>query len=339
MKFLGARTKTLSKTESRENIETSWNKVKRFILSDFGKPFIAFLAIFLAAGALSPYYFFTPYNQSALALSASTYILLGAGEMLVILLGSIDLSASYLYVLSVMLSGYLYAYVFHSLIPSIIITLIIIMIFGVANGLLVAKAKIYSFVATLGTGFIAYGLALVITKGASIYPLPAFTVFALKVATYIPIPFIISIIVLILLYILLRYSIIGRYVYAIGSNEEASYYAGINVDMTKILMFAIAAILYGLAGIITVGILNSATPEVASGTLLLYAIAASVLGGIELTGGVGSPWGPLFGGYIISIVIDLMVLLGINVYMQYVVTGIVLLLAVISLSRGKRFVK
>jgi len=313
--------------------------LSRLRKSDFFKPFLSFIMFFTASTILDPQHFFTIYDQQVLAQQASIYTILGMGEMIVILMGSIDLSAAGIYGLAIMVAGYIYAYVTPSLILAILIAIVTGALFGMFNGLIVAKGKIFSFVATLATSLIAYGAMLFLTGGKSIYPLPAFSIFGRLVAG-IPFSFLLALLITLLLYFLLKFTAFGRYIYAIGGNEDAAYYSGVNISMIKILAFTIAGITYSIAGIITVGLLQSATPEASAiGNLLLYAIAAAVLGGIELTGGVGSPIGPLIGGYILVMISNILVLLNVNVYTQYMVTGILVILVTISISRGKRWVK
>jgi ribose/xylose/arabinose/galactoside ABC-type transport system permease subunit len=311
---------------------------RRLIKHDLGKPFIAFLATFIMAVAFSPSLFLTVYNQEVLAQQASIYMLLGLGEALVILLGSIDLSAANVYGLSLMIAGYVYAYLTHSLLISILASLATGALFGAVNGVLVAKVKMYSFIATLATSLIAFGFMLVLTRGQSIYPLPAFSVLDLNVHG-LPLPFIIAVALTLVIYLLLRSTVLGRYIYAIGGNEDATYYSGVNIEGVKIITFTLAGLMYSLASLILLGMLQAATPEAVTGNILLYAIAAAVLGGVELTGGVGSSLGPIFGAYVLVIISNILVLLNINIYAQYVVSGILLLIIVISLSRGKKWVK
>ncbi|MFP3214823.1 MAG: ABC transporter permease [Nitrososphaeria archaeon] len=307
--------------------------------SEFFKPLVSLLAIVFVSAILDPAHFLTAYDQQIIAQQTGLYTIMGVGEMLIVLMGSIDLSTSGIYGLGMMVSGYVFARVVHSLGISILVAIIVGIIFGFANGVIVAKGKIFSFIATLATSLIALGAMLYLTNGQSIYPLPAFSVFALSIFQ-IPVTFIIGVLVVLAIYIFLKYTAIGRYIYAIGGNEDASYYSGINVNLVKITAFTIAGAMYSLAGIMTVGLLESATPIASTyGNLLLYTIAVVVLGGIELTGGVGSPIGPLIGSYILMMISNILVLLNVNVYLQYIVTGILVIIVTISVIRGKRWVK
>jgi ribose/xylose/arabinose/galactoside ABC-type transport system permease subunit len=312
--------------------------LRRLARHDLGKPFIAFLVTFAMAAVLSPSSFLTAYNQEVLALQASIYILLGLGEALVILMGSIDLSAANIYGLSMMVAGYVYAYLTHSLVISILASLATGSLLGAVNGVLVAKVKIFSFVATLATSLIAFGLMLVLTQGQPIYPLPEFSVLGLSIYG-LPVPFIFAAAVALVMHLVLRSTVLGRYIYAIGGNEDAAYYSGVNIEGVKVIAFTLAGLMYSLASLVLLGMLQSATPQAITGNVLLYAIAAAVLGGVELTGGVGSPLGPIMGAYVLVIISNILVLLNVNIYAQYVVSGVLMLIIVISLSRGKKWVK
>ncbi len=301
------------------------------------KPFVALIGIILVSSILSPYYL-TIYNWRTILAQASPYIILAIGETLIILMGSIDLSPGSVLALSGAVTASCIMLLGLPVWLSVLIGLAIGGILGLINGIMVTKAKIPSFVATLAMLAAARGLTLIITGGRPISGLPdEFTRLAGFVYN-IPVPFLITLIVLFFTTFLLKYTKIGRYVYAIGGNEEAARFSGINVDAVKIVIFTLSGILYGLAGIIIAARLASAYPQAGVG-YELDAIASSVLGGVQLIGGLGSPIGALIGTLILITITNILILLNVNPYYQFVVKGFVLALAATTLTRGLRYTK
>ncbi len=136
----------------------------------------------------------------------------------------------------------------------------------------------------------------------------------------------------------LFFTTFGRHVYAIGGNEEAARYSGLRVDRDKLLVFMLSGICAGLGGIMLNARLGAAYPMAGEG-YELEAIAACVLGGVSFAGGVGSPAGSLLGALIMAVLSNVMNMLRISPFYQYVVRGLILALAAISLARGVRFAK
>ncbi|MER3439451.1 MAG: ribose ABC transporter permease, partial [Chloroflexota bacterium] len=186
------------------------------------------------------------------------------------------------------------------------------------------------FIATLGTLGIGRGLVYVLTKG---YPvtIPREHSFLLNLGQgyvgSIPVPVIIMAVLTIVGTIFLSQSTLGRYIYAVGSNEEAARLAGINVGLVKLFVYTLNSTLAALAGLILVARLVSAQPSAGLG-FELPVIAASIIGGTSLLGGEGTILGAVLGAAIIGVLDNGIVLLGINTYAQQIVTGVVILLAV-----------
>jgi ribose transport system permease protein len=207
---------------------------------------------------------------------------------------------------------------------------------GFINGSVIAKMKIPPFVATLGMLYIAKGLALVISGLKPIYftDTPGFTKVAMGSVLGAIIPgFDIPNAVLILFgaalvaHLILTKTILGRYTYAIGSNEEATRLSGVNVDFWKIAVYTLAGIFAGLGGVIIAARLNSAQPALGAG-YELDAIAAVVIGGTSLSGGEGSILGTLIGAFVISVLTNGLRILSVPQEWQIVVTGAIVILAV-----------
>lgn len=250
------------------------------------------------------------------------------GMTFVILTGGIDLSVGSM----LALSGALAAGLMDggaSAWLAVIVGLVSGTVMGAANGLLVTKGKVVPFIATLATMTVYRGLTLVYTEGRPITGLNEnFALIGKGYFLEVPTPVFWMLITFGLLYIILKHTTFGRRVYAIGSNEEATWLSGINTNRIKIFVYSISGLLAALSGIILTSRLNSAQPT--AGTAYeLDAIAAVVLGGTSLSGGKGWIVGTLIGAMIIGVLDNGLNLLNVSSFYQQVVKGGVILLAVL----------
>jgi len=300
------------------------------------KPLIAVVGLFVASAVLSPY-FLTPYNQRILLLQTAPLAMLALGESMIILMGSIDLSPGSTMALAGTVAAIVYTGYGFSLPLAIASGLATGMLIGFINGLLVTRAKIPSFVATLAALVAGRGMVLILTGGQPVVGLAAFKVFTDE---YLLLPNMVWVFILFTLLnlFLLKRTSLGLKVYAIGGNEEAARYSGIGADNVKLSVFMLAGFYYAIAGLMMNARLEVAYPWTGWG-YELDAIASSVLGGIQLTGGVGSPIGPALGAYMLTLITNILVLLGVSPYVQWVVKGAVLAVAATALTRGLRYVK
>jgi ribose transport system permease protein len=272
--------------------------------------------------------FFTTDNLLGVARAFSLTAIAAIGQTMVIITGGIDLSAGSIIGLSSLSTGMLLASGWPS-VPAILIGLLIGTAFGACNGLLITRIGLPPFIATLGTLSIGRGLIYVITKG---YPVTApRDELLLQIGQgylgRVPMPVIIMIVVTILATIFLSRSTLGRYIYAVGGNEEAARLAGINVNRVKMFVYTMSGFLASVSGIILLSRLVSAQPTAGLGQELPI-IAASIIGGTSLVGGEGTALGAVLGAAIVGVLENGIVLLGINTYAQQVVTGAAILLAV-----------
>lgn len=314
-------------------LKNLWGKLSTY---EEIKPLIALVSLFIASAMLSPH-FLTEYNQRILLLQTAPLAMLALGESMIILMGSIDLSPGS----TMALAGTVAALVHVSYGQPLAIAILAGMATGAAvgfiNGLLVTKAKIPSFVATLATLVAGRGMVLILTGGQPIVGLTEFKVFT-DVVIGLPNMVWIFIIFTCINLLLLKRTSPGLKVYSIGGNEEAARYSGINADLTKLTVFTLAGFYYSIAGLMMNARLEVAYPWTGWG-YELDAIASSVLGGIQLTGGIGSPLGPAMGAYILTLVTNILILMGVSPYVQWVVKGAVLAAAATALTRGLRYVK
>lgn len=298
-------------------------------------PLIGLVVIVVILGILSDK-FFTLSNIFNLLRQISVNALIAFGMTFVILTAGIDLSVGSLLALGSALTAGLLSSGMDPIL-SILIGLLIGFSLGALNGIIIAKGKVAPFIATLATMTIFRGATLVYTDGKPITGLSDSVFFEIIGKGYlfgIPFPAIIMIVVFIILFFILRNTVFGRQVYAIGGNEEASTLSGIKSDRVKIWVYAITGMLSVLAGIIIMSRLNSAQPT--AGTMYeLDAIAAVVIGGTSLAGGRGKITGTLIGALIIGVIDNGLNLLNISSFYQQIVKGGVILLAVMLDRRSK----
>jgi ribose transport system permease protein len=274
-------------------------------------------------------YFLTANNALGVARAFSLTAIAAIGQTMVIITGGIDLSVGSVLALSGLSAGMLLGTGW-PLVPAVIAGLGVGVFFGLCNGLLVTKIGLPPFIATLGTLSIGRGLVYILTKG---YPVtvPREEDLLLEVGQgyvgIVPIPVIIMLGITIVATLFLGKTTLGRYIYAVGGNEEAARLAGINVSRVKIFVYTMSGFLAAISGIILLSRLVSAQPSAGLG-FELPVIAAAIIGGTSLLGGEGTVLGAVLGAAIIGVLENGMVLLGVNTYAQQAVTGAVVLLAV-----------
>jgi len=203
-------------------------------------------------------------------------------------------------------------------------------LFGTLNGLIISWFRASPFIVTLGALSIARGLALTATGGLPIYDLPDRYVNTLGFGSVLGIPWppIIAILTLIAGHVLLKYTVFGRHVVAIGSSEPAAMYSGVDVALTRTLIYALSGITAGIAAVVLTAWVSSAQPNAASGQEL-QSLAAVVLGGVALTGGVGSMLDAFWGVLMLGTLSNSLDMIGISSFVQTLVTGVVIVLAAI----------
>ncbi|HEY6102702.1 MAG TPA: ribose ABC transporter permease [bacterium] len=289
--------------------------------------FIAFLLLVVVLSFLSDS-FLTVSNLLNIARQVSINAIIAAGMTLVILTAGIDLSVGSVLAFSgAIIAGLLSAG--QPLLVGIAAGLLLGAVLGLVNGLIVTRGGVQPFIATLGMLTIARGATLVYTDGRPITGLPdAFVWLGAGDVGRVPVPVIIMALVFLAAYVVLTQTVLGRYIYAIGGNEEAARLSGVNVTLYKTLAYVLSGVLSATSGIILTARLNSAQPT-AGGGYELDAIAAVVLGGTTLAGGEGSITGTLLGAFIIGVLNNGLNLLNVSSFYQQVVKGVVILLAVL----------
>lgn len=273
--------------------------------------------------------FLNPLNLMAIVRACSVTIIMTMGMLIVILTGGIDLSVGpIIAVVGVMLATMLV----NGMSPWIAVPLALLLgcFMGFINGFFVSVFKLQAFLVTLATQTIFRGFSLLYTKGRPVPNVPSSfcSVVGGKIGSWLPVPVVIMVVAVIIFALVVKYLKVGVYAYAIGSNEEASRLSGINVTKYKIYIYMISGFLCALAAVTMLGRLGAAEPTAATG-YELDAISACAIGGASLAGGKGTVMGAVIGALIMQVLINGMTLLNVQSYYQQIVTGIVILIAVL----------
>ena len=303
--------------------------------------FGALVILFVVFSLASPY-FFTFSNIVGILVATAVNGLLAIGVTFIIISGGIDLSVGTVMTLSSVMAAVVVNKLnlplpFYLLVPLGALAAILTgTLAGIVNGLMVSKMKLPPFIATLGMLNVARGLSLVITDlSPSYFPLESgWNEIAMgsilgKIIPGFEIPNAVLIMfgAALLAGLILSKTILGRYTFAIGSNEEAARLSGLNVPLWKTLIYGTGGFFVGIAGVVIAARLNSAQPALGLG-YELDAIAAAVIGGVSLSGGEGTMLGTIIGAFIISTLTNGLRILSVPQEWQIVVTGLIIILAV-----------
>lgn len=304
----------------------------RFKVSDLVGRYIAYAALLVLIvffGAMAPTLFLTRNNFEVILQNSAVQCVVAIGMTFVIIIGSIDLSVgstmALVGTLAALSSGYIGGAAFF-------LTPLFGLVVGLVNAWVFVYGRIPSFVVTLGMLSVARGLVLVIGHGWPV-PIPFHGLFSDVGIPPVPI-FIVIGLALVASFILTK-TVFGRYVLAIGGDEDKSRMLGLPVNRVKVIVFAVSGALAGLGGGILTAQIGSGSPTMGTG-FELTAISAVVIGGTALTGGHGSILGTIVGSLVMSTLANGLIILGVSTDVQIVLTGIVLVGAVLlSIQRGK----
>ncbi|MGJ4849198.1 ABC transporter permease [Bacillota bacterium Meth-B3] len=251
----------------------------------------------------------------------------GFGLTLIILVGEIDLSVGS----QQAVAGILSIIVFNATASVPLAVLAALgggIVVGTINGLIVTKFKINSMIVTLGTMAIWRGASMVYTNAVSIQAVnPAFYDLGTGYIGPVPNAVIIALVIFIAIYFVLNYTTFGRYIYAIGGNQEAARFAGLPVDCIKMAVYVIGSMLTMLAGVLLASRMASAQPTAGTGFEMIV-IASVILGGVSLSGGAGTIVGALIGMLILGVLQNALTLMDVNSFWQDITRGVVIILAV-----------
>lgn len=292
------------------------------------------ILVVLAMSLLSPN-FLTAGNLEVLLINGMVVALLALGQTFVLLTGGIDLSTGS----NLALSGMSAALAMQAGLPwwaAALFALLVGTLVGVVNGALIHYVKLPAFIATFSMFGIAGALPMILTGAASVSVAdPMFAFLGRGALLGIPTPIVLVAIVAVISGIVLSRTGTGVHIYAVGGNKETARLAGIRTGRTTILVYAISGACAALAGIVTTSRLMVGYPSAGSGTELFYSIAAAVVGGVSLFGGVGTIGGALLGALLIATVSNGMNVVGVNSFWQPLVIGAIIL-AGVSLDTSRR---
>lgn len=287
---------------------------------------LIFITMFILLSIFVPY-FFTWRNMVGLALSVVTIGLIANTMMFALASGDFDLSVSS----TVAFSGITTAVVINStgnVWAGIIMGLLAGVLVGIINGFSIAKLGLNALITTLATQMIFRGMAFILSNGRAVgISTAGFFKLGNSMIFGIPTPILIMVISFIIFGILLNNTVFGKNTLAIGGNTKAAELAGINVDLTKIIIFSAQGFMAGFAGVILASRMTSGQPNAAQG-LELDVISACVLGGVSLNGGIATISGVVVGVLIMGMISNALNLLNVATFYQYVVRGSVLLIAI-----------
>jgi ribose transport system permease protein len=295
--------------------------------------FIFIFILWVVVLSLTTDTFLKSQNIFTVLRQAAIVSIVAIGEMLVMLLGGMDVSLAALLGFSGIVAVSLMVKFDLSPILAGLASVLVGGLIGFLNGVLVTKVKINSVIATLGMMYVLNGMALAYTRGGTIVG-PQLDQIGFLSRGYlgpIPVPVLLMFVFYVVFYFVLNKTVFGAYIYSIGSNEKASWLAGIKVDRMKILAFTVAGLLAGAGGLLQASRQGSATSSMGN-EFLFPILTAVILGGISLSGGKGKIQNTLIAAVFLMTITNGMVLLGISLYVQGIISGIILIIA-LSLDR------
>jgi ribose/xylose/arabinose/galactoside ABC-type transport system permease subunit len=212
----------------------------------------------------------------------------------------------------------------------VLLAFVVSIISGLFNGWLLTRFKMPSFIITLAMMNVLYGVAAIISKG---FPVTTFPVLynilgSGRVFNVIPIPAIVLLVIFVIVFVVMNHTKLGREIYAVGGNAESARLSGINVTKVKIIVMVVVQACSALSGVLVSSQVLSAMPSFGRGWEMT-AISSVIIGGASLTGGIGRVWRTFVGLIFLGVIINSMTLLNINEYAQYVVRGLLILVAVL----------
>lgn len=308
--------------------------LKKLLNLKYTYSIIGLLVVCILSGVMSPI-FLTTDNIITIFRQASILLILASGLTVLLISGSLDLSISSTAALVGCVCGQLLK-MGVGILPAILLSMILGMLVGLFNGFLVGVIKIAPFVATYGTNWLVGGLAIYVMQGQVIYGVPeAFNNLGVGYIGPIPMLVIISLAIVLILHFLLEKTTIGRNVFMIGKNPIAAKYSALNVRKTQIYMFMLCGLTAGIGGILMTARYNAA--EATMGDMFgLQPVAAAVMGGTSLFGGQGGVLGTIIGALSLTIIVNIMNLIGLSTNWQGMAIGLVMIFMVALDINAKR---
>jgi len=301
---------------------------------------VAFAVLIVVIWVLAPV-FMTPRNLLNISKNFSFIALMSLGETLVIISGGIDLAVGSVCALSAVVTMMLMRLLSATpatQVPGATIALAALLalalaaLIGLVNGLLIARVRLSPFVTTLGMLSVARGMTYVLTQGRAQYPtgpdIALFTRFANGAVLGLPTPLLYLLVLAVMMGLALRHLVWGRHLYAVGGNAQAAALTGVRVPRVVVSVYVLSGLAAGFSGVLIAGWLGAAPANLATG-YELRVIAAAVIGGANLAGGVGRAAGAVIGAALIEVIRNGFVLIGANTYWEEVFIGVIIIIAVL----------
>lgn len=317
------------------SMQTMWEQIKG------SKAFYSFvgLAAIFAISALLSSDFLLPDNLFTILRQASVLLVLSTGLTAVVLIGGMDLSVG----VTAAFVGCTCAQLLKLGLPVGAVFFVgmgLGALVGFCNSVLIHYVKLPSFIATYGVTWIIKGLSIIIMNGAIVFGLPVgFTWFGTGYVGFIPVIVIFALLIVLAVYVYLQKTTFGRDIYALGSNAESALYSGMNVRNVTFAAFMLCGVTAGIGGLLMTARMNAA--EAAMGDAYgLQTVAAVVIGGTSMLGGEGGIIGTVIGAMILTIIVNIMNLMGISSFAQSMVVGVVIITMVLfdSYSRSRSMI-
>ena len=306
--------------------------IKKFLMKYVMYLFLILMCIVLTVASDK---FLTVTNLMTIIKQISIQSIVAIGMTMIIISGNIDLSVGSLVALC-SVSGAMSMNKGLPMIAAVIASVIIGALVGFITGGVTAKLKLHSFLVTLSLMTALRGLAQTMTNGRPVAGLPsAFGKIASASIGPVPLLVIYMIVLYAIFMYVMKYTAFGRSIYAVGSNQESARLSGINIEMVKTMVFVISGALCGIAGVLLTAKVRSGDPTCAN-AWEMDTIAGAIIGGTDMNGGEGKLGGTIIGLLFVGILANGMVLLGVSAYMQSVIKGLVIFMAVIINSIQKR---
>ncbi|MBZ9986967.1 ABC transporter permease [Mesorhizobium sp. BH1-1-5] len=300
----------------------------------------AILAVLCIAISIAAPQFYSEANIIAILRQCALVLIVASGMTMLIITAEVDLSvgASLAFVGCI---GMAVLNSTHSLALGMLAALAFAGVVGLFNGLVVTRLRVNSLIATIGTMMMLQGGVYLFTREAvqNHNQLASFTDLGAGYVGAVPVPVILAALIFVVAYVTLRFTTLGRYLYAVGANEKAVRLSGLRSERLKLLAFVVTGLCVGVAGMILSSLMNAGQPTAGRG-FELTVIAAVILGGTSLLGGRGSLFGTLLGVLVLKVIDNGIIILGWNQDLQMVVPGIVIILATyLDIIRNKANVR
>ncbi len=303
-----------------------FKKIYNNIMSKYSIYFILLIMMIISTFLNRNFLTFSNFSNISSQLTVTT--ILACGATMLIISGMIDLSCGSVLALAGVLSVASYK-ASESMIVAILVAIIIGVFCNLINAIMITKFRVPPFIATLAMLTMARGAALKYTNGQNIYQIGKYTTLGQgNLPGGIPISVVFLLLFVLITWYILTHKKLGRALYAIGGNEEAAIAAGINVNKSKILVFIINGIFVGFAGVLFMSRNNVGLPNGAIG-YELQALTSAVIGGTSFSGGIGTAQGTLGGAFIVGFLDNIMTLIGVDSYIQQIIRGAIIAIAVI----------